>query len=297
MIKEGKFFKLLMILFFIGLPIDAALPKLSYIGSPMNLLAIIMIIYILFFLLKKNRIDKPPKMLILYYVYFMLSLLVGLLQGISLLSGLSLFLYGLLIILFFMTGLELNYRLVKNSFIISILIIGMYLILNLDVIFNHRLYIDLGSTMDPNYFSANLLIVNFVFLYSLGNKDIKRKETILTYCLILLVIFIVFLTGSRGGALAHLFLVVTFSIIKINFKNFLKICIVGIISFYILRFTIIDNISPHIINRFSISTILESDGTGRFNIWKQTLDIFSSGNLYTNFFGYGLGTTQIYTMN
>src|SRR5690554_6299673 len=89
-------------IYIIFLPIDAALPKIMYIGSPLNLISIIIILLtILYVVLFQNGIitnNNKLKILIIMYLYFIYSSFIGLQLGVNTFSLFGFSLHALLTI-------------------------------------------------------------------------------------------------------------------------------------------------------------------------------------------------------
>ena len=108
-----------------------------------------------------------------------------------------------------------------------------------------------------------------------------------------LYLFVVIASGSRGGALAVLIamLLGSFSVIEWRriktsaiFKTivvFIGICLVIPIA--------VTYISPQTLDRYTMETIIESKGVGRYDIWTDTIRTFVDSNLFRQLFGYGAG--------
>ena len=117
--------------------------------------------------------------------------------------------------------------------------------------FEGRLTISiLGNKVeDPNQFCGYFIpgIVYYFYLF-LNNKNQKIKNILI----LSLFLYLVFLTGSRGGLL--------------------------------------NKINPELAARFSIENVLSSGGTGRTEIWEYYINLYGQSNLWYKLFGYGLGS-------
>lgn len=294
--RKNKILDLMLFIFFVFLPIDASLPKVPFIGSVINIIAILIIILLIINILNSKRIFRINRNIVYFYIYYVFSMFIGAQMGISLFSGTTFILYGLLVILLMSSNYKLNFIGIRNAFFVSTILILVYFIINRDILFTQRLYIDFGFKMDPNYFSANLILVNFVFLYYLMNRKNKFLTNILLVFSILIIFTASILTGSRGSMAGHLFLVLIFLFWKISLRNFLHLFIIFIFTFILFEFLLIPNMSNLIIGRFQLDSILTSRGTGRFDIWKSSVEIYKNSNFFRLIFGYGQGTSKLLTI-
>lgn len=134
----------------------------------------------------------------------------------------------------------------------------------------------LGQTCDPNYF-----VGYFVFPLSITMKRIVESKYHIVYVLLaFLSIYCVLLSGSRGGLIAIVVLIIAFALIyppKIKHKILVLLggcCFVVCAWFFAAPF-----LSENIIERMSVENVIETGGTGRWYIWKSMLaEIFNSPN-------------------
>ena len=133
-----------------------------------------------------------------------------------------------------------------------------------------------GQTCDPNYF-----VGYFIFPLSITIKRIIRSKYRIAYVLLaLLSVYCVFLSGSRGGLIAVIALIMAFALIypsKIKHKIF--VLLVGGIFILCAWFFLIPLLPENIIARMSVENVVETGGTGRWFIWQSMLDkIINSPN-------------------
>ena len=126
-----------------------------------------------------------------------------------------------------------------------------------------------GQTSDPNYF-----VGFFVFPLTITLKKIvQSKYRILYVILALLSVYCVFLSGSRGGLLAIVVTIIAFAMIyppKIRTKIFL--CLTGF-GFVLLAWLVVAPFLPeNITERMTLEQVLETGGSGRWDIWKSMLN-------------------------
>ena len=161
--------------------------------------------------------------------------------------------------------------------------------------FEGRLTISiLGNKVeDPNQFCGYFIPGIVYYFYLFLNKKIQKIKNILILSLFL---YLVFLTGSRGGLLAILggMFAVFILYLKQNKNNkfwnkLIKVTLISILIYLIVIF-ILNKINPELAARFSIENVLSSGGTGRTEIWEYYINLYGQSNLWYKLFGYGLGS-------
>lgn len=149
-------------------------------------------------------------------------------------------------------------------------------------------------TEDPTYLCAYLMFgICFAVsvIISQNNRVIQKMAAIIELAVYL---YIVFATGSRGG----LFSTATVIIILIAFyKNESNKFSIGkkifIVSFLIIGVGVVMTMLPdEVAYRFLPSTIQESNGTGRYELWRNALNAFGNSSFLRQLFGYGTSTAK-----
>lgn len=151
-------------------------------------------------------------------------------------------------------------------------------------------------TESPNYLCGYYLcgVVNCIQRISDHVFNDKKVSKIASCWLELgSYLFVVIASGSRGGALAVLIamLLGSFSIIKWRrmkasaiFRTlvaFIGICfVIPVAATYI---------GAQALDRYTLESIIESKGVGRYDIWTDTIKTFADSNLFRQLFGYGAG--------
>lgn len=145
---------------------------------------------------------------------------------------------------------------------------------------------------DPNYLCAYLA---FGVIYALGivteKASIKRK--IYAVLELLIYLYLVLVSGSRGGLLAITAAVVVYLLTYRNQKQkhiVRKLVLIALIV--ALIFVLIDYLPENLRLRFTISNIIEDGGSGRTELWAQALDLFANGNVFRKMFGFGTASIR-----
>ncbi len=155
-----------------------------------------------------------------------------------------------------------------------------------------------GLAFDPNMVSASLI---YPAIFATGmffsSKNILKKLFFLFS--ISVILFFTLLSGSRGGLITIIFAISikTFSFISFKSKNSfiyslnLLIIIPLIIGLFIIT-------PADIIERFSISEIVTTGASGRFNIITDQIKyLYQSSTFLSFFFGFGQGSSLLLTGN
>lgn len=146
-----------------------------------------------------------------------------------------------------------------------------------------------GQTSDPNYF-----VGFFIFPLSVTMKKfMESKYRIIYLVLVLLAMYCIFMSGSRGGLIAVIVTMAAFSLIyPSKLKHKLLVFIAGG-SFLLFAWFVIAPILPdNILSRMSVTNVIETGGTGRWYIWKSMLNeiVHSTDKLL---FGHGVNTLHM----
>ena len=166
--------------------------------------------------------------------------------------------------------------------------------LGLGVSVDGRLWLRGRITEDPNYLCAYFLFGiagSFIGLLEDNKKAIKALSAIE----LLLYFYIVLLTGSRGGTLSVVsVLIVLFLFYNANRNDRRtfgkKIAIVAVIL--IGGAIILPSIPQNLLERFTIESAIESRGTHRLDIWERALRIFADAPFERMLVGFGYNASR-----
>lgn len=202
---------------------------------------------------------------------------------------------GVILVLSWINYNSYEIDLFKKSLVYSGWLTVLLMMLYGDTSLNRLTVIVNGNYQDPNYLSGFLI---FSIIYYL-DELIKGKKT---SALIKVVIFLYFvlLTGSRGGMIAILVSMVFYIFTwmheqEFKIKSFLKI--ITIVIFVIIMFSEVMQLLPESVSqRFSLEYSINDSGAGRFDIWKVLINNLTQFNIFRIFFGTGAGTV-VYSAN
>ena len=152
--------------------------------------------------------------------------------------------------------------------VLLMVVVGITLLSN-NTVFERTTFEILGQTCDPNYF-----VGFFVFPLVITMKKIVQGKYRIAYILLaLLSIYCVFLSGSRGGLLAIIVTVMAFAFIyPPKVKNKMLVLAAGGSIMLLFWFLVLPFLPDNIVARMSIGQVVETGGTGRWDIWESMLN-------------------------
>ena len=157
-----------------------------------------------------------------------------------------------------------------------------------------------GAQMDPNNQAAFLLIGVTVLLYLLFNKNSNIQYSILYILLSIIIIYAMFLTGSRGGIISLIIIIIVIALLNekgnnlITKKTVLNTILVSIFAggiYLIAKQLLREDIFKRIFNFASYS-----GGSNRIYIWSNTLQIIVNNPLFGGGWGAYWGYNDNYTV-
>lgn len=159
-----------------------------------------------------------------------------------------------------------------------------------------RLFLSGLISEDPNYLCAYFLfgIVNCILELKKAKRFIWKS---FIFFELLFYVYIVLSTGSRGGVFAVSASVLIAIIFNPEEKTSLKgfFTKLGVVILVIGSIIIVVGFLPdNIKDRFLWSSIQESNGTGRYTIWENGLNVYARNGLFKQIFGCGTGSIRYY---
>ncbi|EOU2000540.1 O-antigen ligase domain-containing protein [Clostridium perfringens] len=155
---------------------------------------------------------------------------------------------------------------------------------------------------DPNYLCGYFL---FAIIFILNNLMTKKGanviEKIINIIEIIMYLYVIIITGSRGGIIALGVSIGSYLLFwmiksKKNIRTIISyavIVIMLIVSFNI----IINNLPTEIRNRFDINNMIKSRGTGRIDLWIEAENIYDNSNILNRLLGHGAGSIRSIEVN
>lgn len=279
---------LLFSVYLLLFPIDSALGELIGTISINNYIAIVCLALTVVFAIKRIMF-KFDNFTIIYLVYVIYQFLIMTNGGYFFTNRNIIFLfYNFMTIIFIhVKWTERELKLFKYMILISIVIACYIIISNVNFTASGRLYLSLGRNIDQNYLSANLIFGTALITNSFFKC--KHKRTKVYFILLLIwILLCIFYLGSRGSLLGNLVVIIAIAWFNRDRLNagrtlviLLLIAIIGAAAYMVLP--------EWIIERFKLSNMLQSSGSGRVQVWSDYLYIYSNGSLSNILFGFGRG--------
>jgi len=105
-----------------------------------------------------------------------------------------------------------------------------------------------------------------------------------------IILFIELFSGSRGGVIANVSILVVYIMFKTNSKKIIRTFLIKVVIIFIFILSIIlmiRYIPNWIIVRFMPGNIIDSNGSGRIHIWTKAIEFFVSQSFLAIMFGNG----------
>lgn len=142
---------------------------------------------------------------------------------------------------------------------------------------------------DPNYLTGYFVfgVVSSIFII----MKRMRGNRLLSIAELSIYLFIILSTGSRTGLISYVLIIGVILLSRFSLKSIFY-SLITLSSLIIITFILVQFIDTQIIERFTIQSILDSDGTGRFDLWKNALSIFEHSSDFRKIMGYGAGNIK-----
>ncbi len=150
----------------------------------------------------------------------------------------------------------------------------------------------LGTDTDANEFSSYFIVGIAACVHQLM---IQRKKTtkILIGLVIAGAVYSLFLCASRGAILSVLICVGCLVFYKKPIKRVVSTLAICAAACVVIGFVLIPLIPEDNLERLTLSAIVSDGGSGRLDIWRNSLKLFFQGNPMRWLFGYGEGGIHI----
>lgn len=156
-----------------------------------------------------------------------------------------------------------------------------------------RLYLNSFVREDPNYLCGYF---TFGIAYCLTEllETSRGKKRLLRILELLIYLYVIFATGSRGGLFA---VIIEAGVIILLFKNEgrgyslakrIFTVLIMVAGYFIATYFIDSSITA----RYTLAAISESNGTGRYELWEDALQAFRQSSFLRQIVGYGTGTVR-----
>ncbi len=277
-------------LFLLLFPIDSALGNLLG-GYSINNYVAVACVAALYFSKRKINIKMNGLTLTLFAYFCYQCLIMSYsplpLTGRNLVSAF----YSLFAILL---GCTIWSRGEKRGLMLSTLFGGIIelavVLFNIELGAEGRIYVTLGSYIDPNYFALNLIFFTAILTELIFRYEYKLGKFIFT-ALLLLELTMIFFLGSRSGLFGNL--AVIFLLVCQRIKK-ARICLIGIPLLVVAYFVFLNVLPDWIAERFDLKNIITGTGSGRTIIWKEYLIAYAKAPFLNKLFGFGRGAIYAY---
>ena len=293
--QKNRIFGILLAMLFFLVPLDYVFPHIGN-ATLITVTSIIIILYGLFAVItgtKKIILYKETKLLVFLIFVYLISALWAIDNSAALSRMVPVLNTVLLYIIATQFDLDKKYiRLLENASILGAFALSLYVLrfVDLGLVFaGYRLKFNLigGSYFsDPNGLAGRILLPLIILINRVQQKQ-KLYKRIIYIIMLLMVSYILLLTGSRAGILAILLGIITLFIL--GFKKKEKWVLISLFLFILVVYLALRFLPEHIVNRiFNIEkynevSVLEGD---RIDIWKHVLfDLFYKSPIL----GYGGG--------
>lgn len=294
-IKNIRFRVLILGIYILILPIDAALGNILGTISLINYIILVYILLRVNFLLQGEKIYnlKAIGKYIIYFIYFIISILVTfILAHYKISSYFMVTLIGSFIM--FLGCVTDNYSVKEYEFIKKIISYSGILVicvtlLNYDQNMTGRFKLNFSRYMDPNFFACGFILISGIYTENIINNKNKLRNLMV----LLGIIFIILLTGSRGGLLSNISVIIL-TLLLYNRGLIKKVMwiIFGVIIIFLGIYILSKFLPDFVIQRLEISSLIQDKGSGRADLWMNDIRIFLDSNLITQVFGNGFATHQ-----
>ena len=256
--------------------------------------AVTLLLFILFLFESKLIINYSSKKRfllfgwLLYLGYAVITMLWAVNQDAAITNSLSLVLLGFIVIIFFSTDLqeEESYKIDLCWIVAGIICILLYIFGDKTAVGEYgsrTSMIIMGTATDPNEFASVFIVPLSLMTFNLLNKKGPR---ILQIIIMLLSLYCVLMSGSRGAliAAAVAMIITLLQSGKVDAKSVLIVIVFAII---VLLLYIIPLIPDDVLTRMSLKALLKDGGSGRGDLWTDAVRKIWNGSVLRMMFGYG----------
>jgi len=259
--------------------------------------AVTLLLFVLFLFESKFRItySDEKKSLFLGWIFYLAYTVVTMLWAVNrdaaITNSLSLVLLGFIVIVFFSTELSQveSYKTDVCWIIAGAICILLYVFGDKTAVGEYgsrTSMIIMGTATDPNEFASVFIVPLSLMTFNMLNK---RGPRILQIVIMLLGVYCVLMSGSRGAliATAIAIFVTLIQSDKVNVKSVLIITIVALFVLFLSIRYIIPLIPDDVLTRMSLKALLKDGGSGRGDLWTDAVRKIWNGSVLRMVVGYG----------
>lgn len=278
--------------FVIALPFSWASFAIGSIYRGITLLLFVLFLFESRFIIS-NPSEKRSLLLgwIFYLGYAIITMFWAVNRDAAITNSLSLVLLGFIVIVFFSANLlmEESYKIDFCWIIAGAICIFLYIFGDKTAVGEYgsrTSMIIMGTATDPNEFASVFIVPLSLMTFNLLNKKGSR---ILQIIIMLLALYCVLMSGSRGAliATAVAMVITLLQSGKIDVKSVLIVIVVAIIVLLLSIRYIIPLIPDDVLTRMSLKALLKDGGSGRGDLWTDAVRKIWNGSVFRMVFGYG----------
>lgn len=179
---------------------------------------------------------------------------------------------------------------VYKCIFLSQLIVFFAVLVNVPNMSNYRLTITIVSTIGISDFACGLCLIIALWM-TIASTTKNTWIRVLSYVSIGFDFAVILMAGSRGAIAMFIAMIVVW-ILMGNSSRRIKIVtiIVIIVAIFFFQNYFMDFLPSYIRNRLTLDAVMQSHGSGRYNIWRQAWDTFIGSNIGRMLFGYGFNS-------
>ncbi|SKA62876.1 O-antigen ligase [Eubacterium uniforme] len=291
-LKGSSFLKLLLGIYVVLLPIGTGLAGIIGSISFMNYISALIIVIglMVVFSCRKVVINRDVFPSMMYFFYTVLSVIWAVNPQFNWYIATNLINGILFVVLNCVKWSEEDFDRLNICLIISQIIVFFVVIRNLSTLFVYRLSITVVSTIGISDFACGLCLL-IAFWMQEVNDTKSRFRRIISYLFIAFDFGIIIMAGSRGASVMFACMIVAW-IVMGNYSRKVKLISISviIIGFFLFENYFVNLLPATITSRMNVEAVVNSRGSGRFNLWSLAWEKFKASNFFRMFFGYGFDT-------
>ncbi len=277
--------------FLLLFPIDSALGEWLGTYSINNYIAIVTVAAIVVF--ASNRVRFQRDSFVSAYMIYVVYQIICMSYGGNMFSNRN------VIFMFYnlMALLVMHVQWTKQELLLFKIAVVCSIVMACGIVFSHinfsssgRLYLSLSRNIDQNYLCSNLIFGTAMLTNSFLMESKRLYKAFFAAILLWEFLCILYL-GSRGGLLGNL--AVVFIIFVTNFRQ-LSRSVISVFAVAMVLLLVVSTMGfalpQWMLDRFNLINMLNSDGSGRTEIWRTYTELYFDGNLLELLFGFGRGS-------
>ena len=187
------------------------------------------------------------------------------------------------------TSKEISF--LEKAIIASVVWILFFVVFSSITSNNGRVFIATDNYIqDPNYLCGFLILPILYFVKQL----IQRKNVFFSILYLLMMLYVIFQTGSRGGLLALIVAGFVY-LICAEGKNMSSKILGIIVIVFVVLISVMLFVPDEIMQRYNLSYTLNDGAAGRFDIWRDLWNKYQGFDLWQKWFGSGSGNVRYFS--